>query len=44
MVRSTHTKFWLGNLERRDNSEDLDIDGEILLEQGKWMGRYRLGS
>jgi len=27
-----HTIFWLGNLEGRDYSEDLGIDGTIILE------------
>jgi hypothetical protein len=26
------TKFWLKNLKGRDNLEDLDIDGKIILE------------
>jgi hypothetical protein len=27
-----HTRFWLGNLNRRDNAEDLATDGRIILE------------
>jgi hypothetical protein len=27
-----HRKFWLENLKGRDHSEDLDIDGLIILE------------
>jgi len=27
-----HTLFWLENLKRRDHSEDLDVDGIIILE------------
>jgi hypothetical protein len=26
-----HTKFWLENLKGRDHSEDLGIDGRIVL-------------
>jgi hypothetical protein len=26
------TRFWLGNLKGRDHSEDLGIDGKIILE------------
>jgi hypothetical protein len=33
-----NTKFWSGNLKERDHSEDLGIDGKIILEWilGKW--------
>jgi hypothetical protein len=27
-----HTKFWLENLKGRNHSEDLGIDGRIILE------------
>jgi hypothetical protein len=27
-----HTKFWLEDLKRRDHSEDLDVNGSIILE------------
>jgi len=27
-----HTLFWSGNLKGRDHSEDLGIDGKIMLE------------
>jgi hypothetical protein len=27
-----HTIFWLGNVKRRDKSEDLDVDGRIILK------------
>jgi hypothetical protein len=27
-----HTVFWLGNLKGRDYSEDLGVDGKIILE------------
>jgi hypothetical protein len=26
------TVYWLGNLKERDCSEDLDVDGRIILE------------
>jgi len=29
-----HTTFWLGNLNRRDHSQHLDVDGSIIL---KWF-------
>jgi hypothetical protein len=35
-----HKIFWLGNLKGRDHSEDLDIDGMVLLE---WVLRNRVG-
>jgi hypothetical protein len=28
----THTLFWLKNLKGRDQLEDLDVDGKIILE------------
>jgi hypothetical protein len=27
-----HTIFWFGNLNGRDHSEDLGVDGKIILE------------
>jgi hypothetical protein len=35
------TVFWLENLNRRDHSEDLSIDGKIILEWVlmKWSGK-----
>jgi len=27
-----HTKFWLENLKGRDHSEDVGVDGSIILE------------
>jgi hypothetical protein len=27
-----HTKFWFVNLKGRDHSEDLGVDGKIILE------------
>jgi hypothetical protein len=37
-VKEMHTRFWLENLKGRDHSEDLGIDGKIILEWilGKW--------
>jgi hypothetical protein len=36
-----HRKFWLGNLKGRDHSEDLGVDGRVILELilGKRSGR-----
>jgi len=31
-VEYMHTQFWSKNLEGRDHSEDLGIDGKITLE------------
>jgi hypothetical protein len=33
-----HTVFWLKNMKGRNYSEDLDVDGNIILEWilGKW--------
>jgi hypothetical protein len=33
-----HTIFWLENLKGRDHSEDLSIEGRIILEQ--IVGKY----
>jgi hypothetical protein len=30
--REVHTGFWCGNLRERDNLEDPDIDGRIILK------------
>jgi hypothetical protein len=40
-----HTIFWLENLKRRDYSEDLGIDGGIILESvlGKSGGKLWTG-
>jgi hypothetical protein len=40
-----HTKFWLESLKGRDQSEDLVIDGKIILEQisGKQGGKEWTG-
>jgi hypothetical protein len=27
-----HTLFWLENLKGRDNFEDLDVDGKLILQ------------
>jgi hypothetical protein len=27
-----HTKFWLENFKGRDHSEDLSVDGKIILD------------
>jgi hypothetical protein len=35
-----HTKFWSENLKGRDHSEDLGVDGKIIL--GNWVGRCGL--
>jgi len=44
-----HTKFWSENLKKRHHSEDLGVDGRIILERilGKhggevWTGCMRL--
>jgi hypothetical protein len=36
-----HTIFWSGNLTGRDDSEDVGVDGRIILEWilGKYVGR-----
>jgi hypothetical protein len=40
----THMKYWSENQKGRDLSEDLDVDGKIVLEfiLGKKMRRCRL--
>jgi len=38
MGEITNTVFWLENLKGRDHSEDLDIDGRIILE--RILGKY----
>jgi hypothetical protein len=30
--KKSHTKFWLESLKRRDKSENLDVDGIIILK------------
>jgi hypothetical protein len=38
MKLEMHTKFWSENLKGKDHSEDLDVDGKIILE---WiLGKY----
>jgi len=41
-----HTKFLSGNLKGRDHSEDLGVDGKVILEliSGNWSGRCGLCS
>jgi hypothetical protein len=46
MVRwEMHTKLWLENLKGRNHSEDLDVDGGIILESvlGKWDRKVWIG-
>jgi len=31
-IGEIHTKFWSENLKGRDHSEDLAVDGKIILE------------
>jgi hypothetical protein len=31
-VMEVHTKFWLENMKGTDQSEDLGVDGRIILE------------
>jgi hypothetical protein len=40
-----HTILWFENLKSRDNLEDLDIDGRIILESdvGRQGGRIWMG-
>jgi hypothetical protein len=40
-----HTKFWPENLKRRDHSEDLVVDGKIILEWilEKYGGKVWIG-
>jgi hypothetical protein len=35
-VMRMHTEFWLENMNGKDQSEDIGIDGKIILE---WMWR-----
>jgi len=39
-----HTGFWCGYLRKRDLSEDLDVDGRIILKYifNTWDGEYGL--
>jgi hypothetical protein len=30
-TEDVHTEFWRGNLRERENLEDLDVDGRIIL-------------
>jgi len=30
--REVHTGFWWGNLKERDHSEDVSIDGNVILK------------
>jgi hypothetical protein len=43
--REMHAIFWLENLKERDNSEDLGVDGKIILEciLGKYGGNVWTG-
>jgi hypothetical protein len=38
--REKHTKFWSENLKRRDISEDLGVNGRVIL---KWILGNRMG-
>jgi hypothetical protein len=40
-----HSIFWLENLKRRDHSEDLGIDGRVILEciLGEYGGKMWTG-
>jgi hypothetical protein len=40
-----HTDFWSENLKLRDHSEDIDVDGNIILERifGKLSVRVQTG-
>jgi len=38
------TRFWSENLTGRDHSEDLGIDGNIILERKESMGKFGLDS
>jgi hypothetical protein len=41
-----HTLFWLENGKGRNNSEDLGVDGKVILEwiSEKWSGKVWTGS
>jgi len=36
-----HKIFWLGNLKRKDHSEDLGVDGRTLLDWILWKYGFR---
>jgi len=40
-----HTLFWMDNMKGRDHSENLDVDGKIILEWiiGKYGGKVWTG-
>jgi hypothetical protein len=40
-----HTKIWLENLKGRNHSQDLGVDGKVILERilWKWDGKMWIG-